>query len=209
MYEAGVRYVIQSEALAVQPSCLALTRPPCANARTHTRLEPVAALCVCTRVAYTTTTPLIRYANSRRELMPSFFSCAHKGARYSAADAQSQFAGKINIHGRLHPSAQSGHGRGAVQRKPKTARAILGREGVNPWRLASVGQARHSDIALARGCPSSSRASSHLQGRARDSMLSSRLQLRGGAVPFAVAARHIFTFFFDFYIMRVFNFIIT
>ena len=75
MYEAGVRYVIQSEALAVQPPCLALTRPPCANARTRTRLEPVAALCVCTRVAHTT--PLIRYANSRRELMPSFFF--HKG----------------------------------------------------------------------------------------------------------------------------------
>jgi hypothetical protein len=46
MYEAGVRYVIQSEALTVQPPCLALTRPPCANARTRSRLEPVAALCV-------------------------------------------------------------------------------------------------------------------------------------------------------------------
>jgi hypothetical protein len=122
MYEAGVRYVIQSESLAVQPPCLTPSRPPCANTRTRTRLEPVAALCVCTRVAYIT--PLIRYANSRRELMPSFFFCT--GARYSAADAQLQIAGKINIHGRLHPSAQSGHGRGAVQRKPKAARAILG-----------------------------------------------------------------------------------
>ena len=50
MYEAGVRYVIQSESLAVQPPCLTLTRPPCANARTRKRLEPVDALCVCTRV---------------------------------------------------------------------------------------------------------------------------------------------------------------
>ena len=49
MYEAGVRYVIQSESLAVQPPCLTLTRPPCANARTRKRLEPVATLCLCAR----------------------------------------------------------------------------------------------------------------------------------------------------------------
>ena len=122
MYEAGVRYVIQSEALTVQPPCLALTRPPCANARTRSRLEPVAALCV--HRSYETST---HGANSWRFF---FVLCVvHTGARYSGADAQPHFAGKSNIHGRLHQTTQRGHGTGADQRKAKTARAILGKIG--------------------------------------------------------------------------------
>ncbi len=135
MYEAGVRYVIQSEALAVQPPCLALTRPPCANARTRSRLEPVAALCVNEGCMHHT-------ARTRRQLTARthgvFFFLCTQGARYSAADAQPQFAGKSNIHGRLHPTAQRGHATGAGEPKSKEARAILGRGGVNPWRFASV-----------------------------------------------------------------------
>ena len=82
MYEAGVRYVIQSEALAVQPPCLALTRPPCANARTRSRLEPVAALCVNEGCMHHT-------ARTRRQLTARthgvFFlclCCAHRGALF-------------------------------------------------------------------------------------------------------------------------------
>lgn len=66
MYAAGVRYVIQSEALAVEPPCLALTRPPCANARTRSRLEPVAAHCLHEGCIHHTAHTIrhIRYANS-------------------------------------------------------------------------------------------------------------------------------------------------
>ena len=80
MYEAGVRYVIQSESLAVQPPCLTLTRPPCANARTRKRLEPVATLCLCARGLHT---PHRSYDTpTHGENSCFFFLCTQRGALF-------------------------------------------------------------------------------------------------------------------------------